>query len=66
MTYTAVYLEDDAGRYELILVSTSLFTEREGYAPAFLDLVSRLADGDLWAVRLIESSTLDFDQILEE
>jgi hypothetical protein len=67
MTYTAIYLEDDAGQYELLAVASDLLLEREGYAPAWLDLSTSLADGDLWAVRLVTGDSLeDFPQILGE
>lgn len=65
--YTAVYQEnEDTGHYELLFVVSHEFLAQEGRELWLVEFAQELADGDLWAVRLIEGEELsDFDQILE-
>ena len=56
---TAIYQENEEGLYELLLIATQTFLDLSDRELWLIELSSELADGDLWAIRLITGETLD-------
>ena len=63
--YTAVYKEDDNGRYQLLMIVSYVMLEIQERKLWLVQLAAELADGDLWAIRLVEGDTIaEFAQVL--
>jgi hypothetical protein len=65
--YTAVYKESDEGVYELLMIVSYLMLEIQERQLWLVELAAELAEGDLWAIRLVEGDAIqDFAQTLGE
>jgi hypothetical protein len=63
----AVYKEDDNGVYVCIMVFTRAFLEEYDRELWLAELAQELAEGDLWAIRLVKYEALnDVEEVLSE
>ena len=62
---TGIYQENDEGQYELLMIVTPTFLDLPDREPWLAELSQELAEGDLWAIRMIAGDSIeDFPLVL--
>lgn len=56
--YVALYKENEEGLYELLVITSRVFRDLPDREVWLVELAQELADGDLWAIRVVEGESL--------